>query len=147
MLNMRSVIVSGKSTSIWFDPWLGGAKLIDHLGRANVWVEKLTVSRLIHNKHWHLSHSALTQLWRQIQKTEFTDTHAQTQDSWNWIGSSSGQYAFYAVWEFCKLTWFTGNCPKMGYLFIDGSARQNFSQRQTDTAGYIDTCMFVHTQK
>ena len=54
MLNMRSVIVSGKSTSIWFDPWLDEARLIDQLGRANVClqgVENWTVSRLIHNQH------------------------------------------------------------------------------------------------
>jgi len=34
----------------------------------------------------------------------------------------------------------------MAYMFIDGSARQNFNQRQTDTDGYIDTCMFARAR-
>lgn len=94
-------IVDGKSTSVWFNPWLKGGRLTNRMGvevMERVRSEKLTVQSIIDNNEWRVKRlSYLAQFEEEIRETKI---HIETEeDSWYWACSKNGKHNFKNIWQ------------------------------------------------
>lgn len=152
---MRKQIGNGKTTSIWFDPWIEEGRLSDllphgmsHMSYTYDW----KVDRLIIDNQWSLVIPSLNSLWSSISKLNIS-AH---EDYWRWSPSSNGLFSFSSAWDsirsssaafpYHNVVWFPSNSPKMACCLLKGlldrlptrSRLKNFSIIESDLCVLCD---------
>lgn len=96
-------IGNGKSTNLWFDPWLPKGSPVDQFGH-NIIMElgrgqHITVDNFIEDGKWSLwpeTSPDLLQAWRQIEEQTFVE---EKEDIIVWMPSVSGRFTIKSAWD------------------------------------------------
>lgn len=122
-------IGNGRSTNIWFDPWLPNGSLVDQFG-VNIISElgrgqNITVDKLMEDGNWKVWPATSPDLilaWKQIEEQSFFQ---EEEDVIIWKPSASGKFTVKSVWNvlrqpnqnwnFSKIVWDIHNIPKASF--------------------------------
>jgi hypothetical protein len=124
---MRKVIGNGKSTSLWFEPWLKEGNLADILNLSSNQIASTytwKVCRIIRNTNWTCLIPLLNSVWPSIVEIQIQ----QEEDHWLWTVCSSGHFSFTSAWNHCRISgplfdlhdivWFPESSPKMSCCLL-----------------------------
>jgi mannosylglycoprotein endo-beta-mannosidase len=120
--NMRRKIGNGKDSFLWFDPWVADGRLVDLLGEEltiTPGTELWKVSNIVRNGEWDTS----SIIFNQFQASISYVCISETEDSWEWKGTTSGSFTLASAWDKIRergnifdlfnMVWFPYGSPKM----------------------------------
>lgn len=104
-------IIDGKTTSLWYDPWLNGSSIMERIGRdaaIRTGTENLFLCKIIKNGVWKWGEfSFLYQIHAEIEGVAIHKDRER--DYWSWKCTRDGLYQFKKVWNSIRTSFETKN--------------------------------------
>jgi hypothetical protein len=104
-------IIDGKTTSLWYDPWLNGSSIMERIGRdaaIRTGTENLFLCKIIKNGEWKWGEfSFLYQIHAEIEGVAIHKDRER--DYWSWKCTRDGLYQFKKVWNSIRTSFETTN--------------------------------------